>query len=100
MLSKKACLRFFTSLEKHPRFASEFVSRIPQGIDHDLLGVSTLTWWDWAKAELGDKTTTTPFYQSFRSTLQTDLRTSERLQATGLTDILIDTLRYCFKADK
>lgn len=64
------------------------------------MGVSTITWWDWTKAELGDRTTTTPFYRNFRATLNGDLKTSERLRTNGLIDILLDTLKYCFKGDK
>jgi hypothetical protein len=37
--------RFFESLEKHPRFASTFVQKITKGIEPELLGMSTLTWW-------------------------------------------------------
>ena len=71
--------------------------RIAQGVDHDLLGTSTITWWNDVKSELGGGTTTTPLYKNFRNAIHTDLRKSTRLAANGLTDIFLDTAKHCFK---
>ena len=45
LLCKKACHRFFLYLDGYPRFATDVKDKITAGIDHDLLGLSTLTWW-------------------------------------------------------
>lgn len=66
-------------------------------MDHDHLGISTLTWWDGIHSELNGATTTTPFYTRFRKMVQTDLRGSTRLDANGLTDIFLDVAKHCFK---
>jgi hypothetical protein len=46
ILAQKAVYRFFKSLEENPRFTTSFISKIRTGIDPDLLGTSTITWWD------------------------------------------------------
>ena len=79
MLAKKACLRFFTKLDQTERFASTFVVQVLTGIDHDLLGPSSLTWWPDVTAELKGRTTTTSLYNSFCQLLKRDLLDSQRL---------------------
>jgi hypothetical protein len=32
-------------LEKNPRFMTKFVEKVTKGIEPELLGISTLTWW-------------------------------------------------------
>ena len=97
LLCKKACLHFFLSLDTYERFATEFKDKIYAGVDHDLLGLSTFTWWPEVALELRGRTTTTPFYTNFRKLVKDDLLTSTRLADTGLASIMKATLRYCFK---
>lgn len=99
VLTQKACFRFFRSLSEHPRFATIFVQKMVTAIDTDILGSSTLTWWDWVQSEFASPETTKPFYQQFRHVLCTDLRTSQRLGQTGLTDMFCSMLRFCFAGD-
>ncbi len=99
VLTQKACLRFFRGLEERPRFATNFVKKLVATIDHDILGTSTLTWWDWVDAEFASPKNTKPFYQQFRHVLSTDLRRSQRLSQTGLTDMFCSILRYCFAGE-
>jgi hypothetical protein len=42
---QKAVFRFFKSLNDHPRFITKFVKKVSAGIDPELLGQSTITWW-------------------------------------------------------
>ena len=45
VLCQKSCVRFFNSLNEHPRFITDFVKKMSTSVDPDLLGRSTLTWW-------------------------------------------------------
>jgi hypothetical protein len=45
VLAQKAVYRFFDSLDKNPRFTSIFIEKVTRGIEPELLGTSTLTWW-------------------------------------------------------
>ena len=46
VLAQKAVFRFFKSMSDHPRFVTTFVKKISSGIDPELLGTSTITWWN------------------------------------------------------
>jgi hypothetical protein len=50
-------------LEEHPRFATTFFSKVKSGIDPDLLGTSTLTWWDKVIFTVGKLNNTKPLYK-------------------------------------
>ena len=73
LLSQKSCVRFFHSLERHPRFASQFVEKVRAGIDWDLLGRSTLTWWPLVEGLHGVMGNTKPLYKAFREMIRRDL---------------------------
>ena len=42
---------------------------------------------------------TKPFYTMFRNCLKSDLNLSDRLEATGLKYVLLDTLKYSFSGE-
>lgn len=54
VLAQKAVFRFFDSLEKNPRFTTTFVQKITQGVEPELLGMSTLTWWQHVQLYTGE----------------------------------------------
>ena len=99
LLCQKNCVRFFNSLEEHPRFATEFVQKMSTCIDPDLLGRSTILWWPEVKAQYGNLSTVSPLYSKFRSVLIQDLRKSERLKSRGLTNVLCSVATYMYKSD-
>ena len=82
--AQKAVYRFFKSLEEHPRFCSKFVQKVRMGIEPELLGVSTISWWNMVEQQFGKFANTKPFYTMFRNCLKSDLMLSDRLEATGL----------------
>jgi hypothetical protein len=45
VIAQKAVFRFFKSLNEHPRFATNFVTKVSQNIEPEFLGTSTITWW-------------------------------------------------------
>ena len=69
VLCQKSCVRFFNSLNEHPRFITDFVHKLSKGVDPDLLGRSTLTWWPEVQTEYGNITTVNPLYNRFRDIL-------------------------------
>ena len=62
----KAVYRFFRHITEHPRFVTTFIQKVRNGIDSDLLGVSTITWWDKLTISLGKLENTKPLYSKFR----------------------------------
>jgi hypothetical protein len=42
---------------------------------------------------------TKPFYTMFRNCLKSDLTLSDRLEATGLKSVVLDTLKYSFSGE-
>ena len=99
VLAQKAVFRFFDSLEKYPRFASTFVQKITQGIEPELLGMSTLTWWKQVQFHIGNIENTKPFYNLFRVCITQDLRESHRVSVTGLDHLLCDVAKHCFAGE-
>jgi hypothetical protein len=61
--------------------------------------VSTISWWHLVEEQYGPFENTKPFYSLFRNCLKSDLLLSDRLKATGLTNILLDTLQYSFSGE-
>jgi hypothetical protein len=100
LLGKKSCLRFFQSLESTPRFASEFVNKVHQRIEHRLLGTSPIIWWQKVAAQYTTLTNTKPLYRRFKQVLLADIGESTRLAERGTTDILKDIARLCFAGEK
>jgi hypothetical protein len=69
------------------------------GIEPELLGVSTISWWNMVEQQFGTFENTKPFYTMFRNCLKSDLMLSDRLEATGLKTVLLDTLKYSFAGE-
>ena len=86
-------------MNENPRFITKFVSNISSRIEPELLGVSTLTWWQNVHLQFGNFENTKLFYKLFRKCLYTDLSTSHRLKATGIDSILLDMIKYCFSGE-
>ena len=53
VLAQKAVFRFFKSITDHPRYITTFVKQICTGIDPELLGTSTITWWNQVQGHFG-----------------------------------------------
>jgi hypothetical protein len=53
VLAQKAVFRFFKSITDHPRYITTFVKKICTGIDPELLGTSTITWWNQVQGHFG-----------------------------------------------
>ena len=51
------------------------------------------------ESQFGHFENTKPFYTMFRNCLKSDLKLSDRLKATGLTQVLLDTLKYSFSGE-
>jgi hypothetical protein len=58
--------------------------------------MSTLTWWQNLKLQVGVIESTKPFYNLFRNCIIADLRESDRLTETGLDHLLCDVVKHCF----
>lgn len=99
LLAQKAVYRFFKSLNDHPRFTTKFISKIRTGIDPELLGTSTITWWDQVIFSVGKLENTKPLYKRFQRCINVDLGMSHRLEETGLTKLLADVAKYCFAGE-
>lgn len=99
ILAQKAVFRFFKHIQEHPRFVTTFIQKVRTGIDPDLLGVSTITWWDQLTLSQGKLENTKPFYNRFRQCINRDLSQSTRLEATGLEKLLADVASYCFAGE-
>jgi hypothetical protein len=69
------------------------------GIEPELLGVSTISWWNMVEQQFGKFANTKPFYTMFHKCLKSDLLLSDRLEATGLKSVLIDSLKYSFAGE-
>jgi hypothetical protein len=53
VLAQKAVFRFFKSITDHPRYITTFVKNNCTGIDPELLGTSTITWWNQVQGHFG-----------------------------------------------
>jgi hypothetical protein len=58
-----------------------------------------VVYWPDVEASYGELTNTKPLYKAFREVIRTDLRSSQRLGARGLTKLLCDIVQYCFQGD-
>ncbi len=45
LIGQKHCKRFFNSVRENPRFITDFISKVSNSVDFDLLGISALVWW-------------------------------------------------------
>jgi hypothetical protein len=61
--------------------------------------MSTLTWWQQVKFQIGEIENTKPFYNLFRVCIAQDLRDSNRLSGTGLDNLLCDVVKHCFTGE-
>ena len=48
---------------------------------------------------MGKLDNTKPFYKQFRQNVIVDLNVSNRIENTGLSDILADVAKYCFMGE-
>lgn len=88
VLSQKFCVRFFKSVQDHPRFITQFISSFKSEIEPELLGRSTLLWWDEVRSCHSSLTNTKPLYSAFRKAIVSEIRASARVATTGLTQVL------------
>ncbi len=100
LLCQKHCFRFFRSLARWPRFATQFVERVSRTIDIDLLGVSTLTWWGCVQEDYGQIQSTKPIYKKFRHLLLQSIKQSERVGQLGVTQLLCDIMAYQWEGEE
>lgn len=97
--AQKSVFRFFKSLTDFPRYCSKFIQNISSQIEPELLGISTITWWSNVQLQYGTMANTKPIYKAFRKCIQNDLSLSNRLKATGLDQIMLDLIKYCFSGE-
>ena len=64
------------------------MGKVTSGIDWDLLGRSTLTWWPGVVDRYGALGSTKPLYRAFRDMIERDLRESDRVKVRGREGVL------------
>ncbi len=53
----------------YPRHISQFIDKVSKGIEPELLGESTIVWWQNVKMNIGTPVSTKIFYKLFRKCL-------------------------------
>lgn len=92
----KRCLRYFNSIETHPRFVTKFKHGLCSSIDATLVGPCSLYWWqDVCDQYMGSLVSVKVVYTSFRELLSADIVGSERIQRLGLATVVEDMLMHC-----
>ena len=56
-------------MEMYPRHISKFIEKVSKGIEPELLGESTIVWWQNVKMNIGTPVSTKIFYKLFRKCL-------------------------------
>ena len=76
----------------YPRHIKKFLNKVSHGIEPELLGMSTIVWWQNLKLQIGIPENTKIFYKKFKACILCDMGLSDRLRESGLASMFYDVI--------